>query len=124
MSTRSNDQEARRYVCGHRLPTLEADALEVLLAAEQPLTVGEVQQRLAGGRRAYAYTTVATILGRLAGRGLAVQAPAGRAHRWSPAADRRGLAELALEQVLSSVEDPEAALLGFLRRTRRARKER
>lgn len=96
--------------------------LEILLAAEEPLPVAAVQEALAASGQSYAYTTVATLLARLANRGLAVQVPAGRANLWRPAGDRQRLAELALEEVLSSVDDPEAAVLGFLERTRRGRK--
>jgi predicted transcriptional regulator len=106
MSTR------RRYVCGHRLPALEADVLELLLAAESPMTVAEVQAALPGARRAH--TTVSTLLTRLSERGLVQRGPRGRVYEWSPAGSAQELAVAALEQVLEGVEDPDAVVLGFL----------
>jgi predicted transcriptional regulator len=102
----------RRYVCGHRLPALEADVLELLLAAESPMTVAEVQAALPGARRAH--TTVSTLLTRLSERGLVQRGPRGRVYEWSPAGSAQELAVAALEQVLEGVEDPDAVVLGFL----------
>jgi predicted transcriptional regulator len=102
----------RRYVCGHRLPALEADVLELLLVAESPMTVAEVQAALPGPRRAH--TTVSTLLTRLSERGLVQRGPRGRVYEWSPAGSAQELAMAALEQVLEGVEDPDAVVLGFL----------
>ncbi len=104
--------ERRRYVCGHRLPALEADVLELLLASAAPMTVAEVQEALAGDRRAH--TTVSTLLTRLSDRGLVERRPRGRVYEWSPAGSAQELAITALEQVLEGVEDPDAVVLGFL----------
>jgi predicted transcriptional regulator len=104
--------EPRRYVCGHRLPALEADVLELLLAARQPMTVAEVQEALPGARRAH--TTVSTLLTRLAERGLVDRRSRGRVYEWFPAASKQELTVAALEQVLEGVEDPDAVVLGFL----------
>jgi predicted transcriptional regulator len=111
--------ERRRYVCGHRLPALEADVLELLLASESPMTVAEVQQALPGARRAH--TTVSTLLTRLSERGLVERRPRGRVYEWSPAGSAQELAITALEQVLDGVEDPDAVVLGFLDSMRRKR---
>jgi predicted transcriptional regulator len=114
--------ERRRYVCGHRLPALEADVLELLLASESPMTVAEVQQALPGARRAH--TTVSTLLTRLSERGLVERRPRGRVYEWSPAGSAQELAITALEQVLDGVEDPDAVVLGFLDSMRRKRPRR
>lgn len=116
--------EPRRYVCGHRLPALEAEVLELLLAARSPMTVAEVQDALSGPRRAH--TTVSTLLTRLSERGLVTRSPRGREYEWSPAGSARELAIAALEQVLEGVEDPDAVVLGFLEtvRGRRSRQRR
>ncbi len=104
--------EARRYVCGHRLPALEAEVLELLLAAPAPMTVSEVQNALAGNRRAH--TTVSTLLTRLRDRGLVVRGARERVYEWAPAASAQALTIAALQQVLDGIEDPDAVVLGFL----------
>lgn len=108
--------EPRRYVCGHRLPALEADVLELLLHAGRPMTVAEVQGALSGSRRAH--TTVSTLLTRLSERSLVDRRPRGRVYEWFPAASAQELAVAALEQVLEGVEDPDAVVLGFLETVR------
>lgn len=102
----------RRYVCGHRLPALEADVLELLLAAPAPMTVGEVQDALDGNRRAH--TTVSTLLTRLRDRGLVTRRARDRVYEWSPAASAQELTIAALHQVLDGVDDPDTVVLGFL----------
>ncbi len=104
--------DARRYVCGHRLPALEADVLELLLAAPGPMTVGEVQQALAGAPRAH--TTVSTLLTRLSDRGLVSRRLRERVYEWSPAGSAEELTIAALHEVLDGVENPDAVVLGFL----------
>lgn len=101
-----------RYVCGHRLPALEADVLELLLDAERPLAVADVQAALSGPRRAH--TTVSTLLARLAERRLVKRRKRGRLYEWEPADTAEGLAVSALRQVLDRVEDPDAVVVGFL----------
>lgn len=102
-----------RYVCGHRLPQAEAEVLEALLEAGRPLTVSEMQASLGGRPRAH--TTVSTLLGRLAERGLVERREERRPYAWAPAGTREELAVAALRQVLDRVEDPDAVVLGFLR---------
>lgn len=104
--------EPRRYVCGHRLPALEADVLELLIASGEPMTVAEVRAALPGGHRAH--TTVSTLLARLAERGLVQRHERGRVYEWFPAGSPQELALAALEQVLEGVEDPDAVVLSFL----------
>jgi predicted transcriptional regulator len=114
--------EGRRYVCGHRLPALEADVLELLLAAGAPMTVAEVQQALPGARRAH--TTVSTLLTRLSDRRLVRRTHRGRVYEWSPAGSEQELTIAALEQVLEGIEDPDAVVLGFLDSVRSKRRQR
>lgn len=106
--------EGRRYVCGHRLPGLEADVLELLLSHQRPMTVAEVQEALAGAHRAH--TTVSTLLTRLAERGLVARRRRGRVYEWFPAGTAEELAIAALEKVLDGAKDPDAVVLGFLKR--------
>lgn len=114
--------ERWRYVCGHRLPALEADVLELLLDSERPLAVAEVQAALPGPRRAH--TTVSTLLTRLSERGLVRRERPGRLYVWSPADTPEGLAVSALSEVLATVEDPDAVVMGFLRSLKRPRRRR
>lgn len=117
--------EPRRYVCGHRLPALEADVLELLLEAGEPMTVADVQAALPGERRAH--TTVSTLLTRLAERGLVERRRRERLYEWFPAGSREELALAAVARVLEGVDDPDAVVLRFLksrRSTRRARGRR
>jgi predicted transcriptional regulator len=108
--------EGRRYVCGHRLPGLEADVLELLLGAGRAMSVAEVQDALPGARRAP--TTVSTLLTRLAARGLVQRRQRDRVYEWFPAGSAEELAIAALERVLDGVDDPDAVVLGFLKRRR------
>lgn len=110
--------EHRRYVCGHRLPRLEAEVLELLIGAPRPMTVAEVQASLPGRQRAH--TTVSTLLTRLAGRGLVKRRRRERVYEWFPADTPDGLAVAAIRQVLEGVEDPDAVVLGFLEGLKRS----
>ena len=92
--------------------------LEVLLDAAGPLTVSELQAALGGSR---AHTTVATLLSRLAERGLVQRNLRERVYQWKPVADRDGLAVTALRQVLDQLEEPGPAVLGFLEDVTRRR---
>jgi|SRR5579875_551990 len=114
--------EGRRYVCGHRLPGLEADVLELLLRSQAPMSVAEVQAALPGTRRAH--TTVSTLLTRLAERGLVERRSRDRVYEWFPAGSAQELAIAALERVLDGVEDPDAVVLGFLKHRRGTRGRR
>lgn len=114
--------EQRRYVCGHRLPAVEADVLELLLRFGEPMTVAEVQSSLPGTRRAH--TTVSTLLTRLGDRGLVQRRSRGRVYEWFPAGSAQELAVAALEQVLEGVEEPDAVVLGFLKTLRRRKRRR
>lgn len=105
--------EPRRYVCGHRLPALEADVLELLLESGEPMTVADVQAALPGERRAH--TTVSTLLTRLSERGLVTRRKRDRQYEWSPAGSSQELAIAAVEKVLEGVEDPDAVLLSFFK---------
>lgn len=105
--------EPRRYVCGHRLPALEADVLELLLAANEPLTVADVQAALPGERRAH--TTVSTLLSRLAERRLVERRKRERQYEWFPAGSAQELTVAALETVLEGIDDPDAVVLSFLK---------
>ena len=100
------------------LGELERAVMDHLWDADKPQTVRQVHDALAA-RRELAYTTVMTVLQRLARKALVVQIRADRAHQYTPAHGRDELvARLmvdALDQAADSV-DRQAALMHFVGR--------
>jgi predicted transcriptional regulator len=97
--------------------SLEKQVWALLLDAGEPLTAGEVRQRLheqAPGEAALAHTTVVTILGRLHAKGLLTRALDGRAHRYAPASTPEGVAAARMHQTLAGEGDHEAVLASFV----------
>jgi predicted transcriptional regulator len=94
-----------------RLGELERAVMDVLWDRRAPLTVREVAESLRD--RELAYTTVMTVLDRLAGKGMVERERAGRAWSYRPAASREAyIAQLMLDALdLSSSRD--AALVRF-----------
>lgn len=84
---------------GKLLGPLGAEVMEVLWAAVEPLPVRAVLNRLNGGRsEPLAYTTVMTVLSRLAERGAATRTAVGRGYAYRAAV--RDAAELAVRDVV------------------------
>lgn len=104
----------RAVVAGHRLPSAEAAVLRVLLEAEAPLAVREVQASLPPPARAH--TTVSTLLTRLGERGLVTRKRDGRGHLYHTAGTDQELAALALARALEGVEDQAAAVAALVDR--------
>lgn len=100
------------------LGDLERTVMDQLWGAERPQTVRQVHQALAV-HRDLAYTTVMTVLQRLARKNLVVQIRDDRAHRYTPTAGRdelvAGLMVDALDQAIDS-GDRRAALVHFVER--------
>ncbi len=97
-----------------RLGDLERSVMDVLWSATEPLTVRQVHNALSEDRD-LAYTTVMTVLVRLAGKGLASRQLDGRAWLYSAALSREGLTADAMHSALN--EDPDdrsAALVAFV----------
>lgn len=85
-----------------------------LWTASSPLTVREVHDGL---ERELAYTTVMTVLGRLAKKGLVRQERDGKAYRYAAASTREQMAASLMVDALGDVgEDPTAALVAFVDR--------
>jgi predicted transcriptional regulator len=98
---------------GSALGPREAEVMAVLWQSDGPVSVREVVQRLNAGRTApLAYTTVMTVLSRLAGRGILVREQQGRGYVYSPAV--ADTAEIAVRGVLAEFGD--AALARFVER--------
>ncbi len=90
---------------------LEHDILAVLWAADRPLLPAEVKDGLAAP---LAYTSVATVLGRLHFKGLVTRTEVGRAFAYTASFDEVQLAARRMDDVLARVTDREAVLAGFV----------
>jgi predicted transcriptional regulator len=97
---------------------LESAVLAVLWRASEPLSPGEVRERLARdeapGGAELSYSTVVTILTRLHEKNALSRERDGRAYRYAPVADEAGLAARRLTQLLDRVRDREAVLSRFV----------
>ena len=102
-----------------RLGELERAVMEHLWAHDQAgggsLTVREVHETV-GTQRDLAYTTVMTVLDRLAKKGLVTQERYGRAYRYSPVGTREELTARMMHETLSDLGAPDrkGAMLYFL----------
>jgi predicted transcriptional regulator len=95
------------------LGPLEAEVMGVLWRAGRPLPVREVATALNAERTAtLAYTTVMTVMSRLAGKGILARSRAGRRFVYAPVA--ADAAEIAVRGVLEEFGD--AALARFVQR--------
>ena len=109
----SLDERAPRRGAGE----LESAVLGVLWDVGAPLSPGEVRDRLSPGDGeggALAYSTVVTILTRLHEKGALHRTRDGRAFRYTPAADKAGLAARRLSALLDGAPDREAVLSRFV----------
>ena len=92
---------------------LEQAVLEVLWELDAPATGRDVHERLAG--RDLAYTTVMTVLDRLARKEVVVREREGRAFRYAPRLTRAAMtAELMHEALEGTDGDREQALVSFV----------
>jgi predicted transcriptional regulator len=95
------------------LGPLEAEVMGVLWRVGRPLPVREVAAALNAERTAtLAYTTVMTVMSRLAGKGILARSRAGRRFVYAPVA--ADAAEIAVRGVLEEFGD--AALARFVQR--------
>jgi predicted transcriptional regulator len=98
---------------GSALGSLEAEVMAVLWDAGAAVSVRRVVERLNAGREApLAYTTVMTVLSRLAGKGILVREQQGRSFLYTPAV--ADTAEIAVRGILAEFGD--AALARFVDR--------
>jgi predicted transcriptional regulator len=97
------------------LGDLEQEVMQQLWDGGEPLTVRQVHERL-GRRRELAYTTVMTVLDRLAKKGLLEQEKDGRAYLYRPAQTREQLTAELMFDALSGTPDRDAALAYFVGR--------
>lgn len=100
------------------LGELERDIMAQLWDADGPLTVRQVHERLSQ-RRDIAYTTVMTVLDRLAKKGVVTQQKADRAYRYTAAQTREEMTAALMLDALSAAPDGaarDAALAHFVGR--------
>ncbi|MFC5261084.1 BlaI/MecI/CopY family transcriptional regulator [Kribbella qitaiheensis] len=95
------------------LGDLERLVMEQLWAADDALTVREVHERLAGTRD-LAYTTVMTVLDRLAKKHLTERERDGKAWRYKAAAPREEMAADLMRDALDRAGDRREALVRFV----------
>jgi predicted transcriptional regulator len=105
----------RRNVAGTRLGALEAEVLDQLWAAGEPLGARELAARLPGPRRAD--STVVTVLTHLIDKGLVRRAGDGRRFLYSAAGDPAQLTARAIEQLLAAAADRRAVLAHLIEGT-------
>lgn len=91
--------------------SLEHDIMAVLWAAAGPLQPGDVKDRLALD---LAYTSVATVLGRLQTKGWVTRVPQGRGFAYLAAVQEADLAAQRIAEVLASAHDRDAVLMTFV----------
>ena len=90
---------------------LEHDIMTVLWAQGRPLQPGEIKELL---HTDLAYTSVATVLGRLHVKGLVGRHEAGRAFAYEALVDESALAARRIGDLLASASDRRAVLAGFI----------
>lgn len=90
---------------------LEREVLQILSAAADPLTPGEVRNRL---DQELAYTTVMTVLSRLADKGAAVRTPQGRGFAYTAVTDPAAQVAAAMHRAMAG-NDHAAVLARFVR---------
>jgi predicted transcriptional regulator len=98
------------------LGELERDVMTQLWDAAEPLTVRQVHERLVK-QRDLAYTTVMTVLDRLAKKGVVAQAKADRAYRYSAVQTREEMTAALMLDALGAAPDGaarDAALVHFV----------
>ena len=95
------------------LGDLEQEVMQQLWDDGEPLTVRQVHERLSR-RRELAYTTVMTVLDRLAKKGLVEQERDGRAYLYRPVQTREEMTAGLMLDALSGTPDRDAALAYFV----------
>jgi predicted transcriptional regulator len=97
------------------LGPLEAEVMQALWGADEPLTVRQLLEQLNRGRRQpLAYTTVMTVMNRLTEKGALLRERRGRGYAYRPTAD--DVAGLAVNSVVREFGD--AALAQFVDQAR------
>lgn len=91
---------------------LETDVLRALWNLQQPASASEVIDEM---QTDLAYTSIATILGRLCDKGLAQRRRSGRAFRYEATSTEADVTGDRIRSVLAAAGDRETALAGFVK---------
>lgn len=83
------------------LGDLEADIMEAVWQYEE-VTVRDIHEQL-NSRRQIAYTTVMTVMTRLAEKGILSKIKSGSAHRYKPAVSRDEFTESAVQKIMGKL---------------------
>lgn len=97
------------------LGELERKVMERLWDTAEPQSVRDVHHALAADRE-LAYTTVMTVLDRLAKKGVVRRERDGRAYRYAPVQSREEMVAELMHTALESGQDRAAALVAFVGR--------
>jgi predicted transcriptional regulator len=97
------------------LGDLEREVMTQLWDAGEPLTVRQVHERVSRDRD-LAYTTVMTVLDRLAKKAVVIQEKTDRAYRYAPAQTREEMTAGLMLDALQATPDRDAALAHFVGR--------
>lgn len=92
---------------------LESAVMDVVWSSSEPVSVRRVMESMAADRP-LAYTTVQTVMDRLAHKGLLVRRPEGRANVYVAARSREDHTASVMQEVLHDAPDTHAALLHFV----------
>lgn len=90
---------------------LASDVLAVLAESGEPMSVGEVRAAMGD---TLAYTTVMTVLGRLAEKGLVERERRGRAHVYTAVRDQAQVTAWRMRRLLDAEDDRAAVLARFV----------
>jgi predicted transcriptional regulator len=91
--------------------SLEQTVLDALADAGTALTPAEVRDRISGD---LAYTTVMTVMSRLADKGVVVRERSGRGYAYAAITDEAELAARRMQRVLDAQENRAAVLARFV----------
>jgi predicted transcriptional regulator len=91
--------------------TLEQEVVAALAAAPEPMTPAQVRDHLGGD---LAYTTVMTVLARLAEKGVVTRRRVGRAYAYSAVADEAEVTARQMQRLLDTGDDRAAVLSRFV----------
>jgi len=87
---------------GRFLGLLEADVMEIIWSAEA-MTVKRMVYLLNRGKRRHAYTTIMTVMNRLAVKGLLCREKKGAAYVYSPSVSREDFLEAVIGDIMASL---------------------
>ncbi|UGQ13462.1 BlaI/MecI/CopY family transcriptional regulator [Yinghuangia sp. ASG 101] len=111
--TRNARQEPEPAVPRRRSGQLEGQVITVLVEAGQPLTPGEVLEKL-GASSGLSYSTVVTILTRLHTKGAVTRRRDGRPYRYGAVSDAATLSASRMSRLLAEEPDRASVLRRFV----------